>query len=290
MQKVSVLRSEGDVRKTVKNSIDLVGGLDVREGMNIIIKPNICNSRNPGGMVNTDLRVIKAVIDLIREKDCEITIVESDNISGTADKRLQESGYLTKFEEWDVNFINLSNDSYREYSIAGTNLRLPLTVLDADYFINIPKIKTCAHTLVTLGIKNLYGVFQRKKKDRLHKYLDSVLTFLAEKVRTDLIVVDGLTCMEGNGPVIGNPICLEIIVSGKNIVSVDSTCSRIMGYDPLLIPHIEKSSAKGIGPIKIEDIEIVGDDIDEIKTFFTPPYSLRANLRSLKSIRDIYFP
>jgi uncharacterized protein (DUF362 family) len=95
--------------------------------------------------------------------------------------------------------------------------------------------------------------------------------------------------MEGNGPVVGTPICLNIIVSGKNIVSVDSTCSRIMGYDPTLIPHIAKSSAKGIGPIKIEDIEILGDDIDEITTSFSTPYSLRANLRSIKSIRDIYF-
>jgi uncharacterized protein (DUF362 family) len=95
--------------------------------------------------------------------------------------------------------------------------------------------------------------------------------------------------MEGNGPVVGTPICLNIIVSGKNIVSVDSTCSRIMGYDPTLIPHIVKSSAKGIGPIKIEDIEILGDDIDEITTSFSTPYSLRANLRSIKSIRDIYF-
>jgi len=289
LYEVSVVKSEGDVRKAVRTSIDFVGGIEVEKGTNVVVKPNICNSKNPGGMVNTDLRVIEAVIELIRKKDCKITIVESDNISGTAEKRVYETGYLAKFEEWNIDFINLSNDDYREYPVAGTNLRLPLTVLDADYFINIPKIKTCAHTLVTLGIKNLYGVFQRKNKNRLHRHLDSVLTFLAEKVRTDLIVVDGLTCMEGNGPVVGNPICLEIIVSGKNIVSVDSTCSRIMGYDPRLISHIAKSSARGIGPIKNEDIEILGDDIDEIRASFTPPYSLRANLRSLKSIRDIYF-
>jgi uncharacterized protein (DUF362 family) len=289
LYEVSVVKSEGDVRKAVRTSIDFIGGIEVKKGTNVVVKPNICNSKNPGGMVNTDLRVIEAVIELIRKKDCKITIVESDNISGTAEKRVYETGYLAKFEEWNIDFINLSNDDYREYPVAGTNLRLPLTVLDADYFINIPKIKTCAHTLVTLGIKNLYGVFQRKNKNSLHRHLDSVLTFLAEKVRTDLIVVDGLTCMEGNGPVVGNPICLEIIVSGKNIVSVDSTCSRIMGYDPRLISHIAKSSARGIGPIKNEDIEILGDDIYEIRTSFTPPYSLRANLRSLKSIRDIYF-
>jgi hypothetical protein len=62
-----------------------------------------------------------------------------------------------------------------------------------------------------------------------------------------------------------------------------------MGYDPTHIQHIAKSSAKGIGPIKIEDIEIIGDDIDGITSSFSPPYSLRANIRSIKSIRDIYF-
>ena len=141
----------------------------------------------------TDFSLIKAVVDVVRENGNDLVIVESDNISGTAVSRMEKSGLMGYLDDWDVDFINLSQDRYKEYPVAGTSLRLPKTVLEADYFINLSKIKTCAHTLVTLGIKNLYGVFQRKQKGKLHKHLDEILPFLASTVRNDLIIVDGIT-------------------------------------------------------------------------------------------------
>lgn len=288
MNKVSVVKSCGDIKQAVRTSIDLVGGLPVRCGENVVIKPNICNSKNPEGMVNTDINVIWAVVELVKRKDCCVTIVESDNNNGTADKRVKESGYLSYFEDWGVDFLNISQDEYREYSVAGNMLRIPLTVLDADYFINLPKIKTCAHTLVTLSIKNLYGVFQRKNKWKLHRHLDEILPFLARILHNDLVVVDGLTCMEGNGPVVGNPRCLNVLVSGKNLISVDSICSRLMGYDPFNISHISLSAAQGLGAINLDNILVVGDDWKQLMAKFEPPFSLKATLRSIKTIRDIY--
>ncbi|MBD3205256.1 DUF362 domain-containing protein [Candidatus Bathyarchaeota archaeon] len=288
MQKVSIIRANDSTDIAVRTSAGLVGGLDINKDDTVVLKPNICNSKNPAGMVNTDIRVIESVVELVKEYGCEIKIVESDNISGTADRRVKESGYLDFFNELGVEFLNLSNDDFIEYSVADTILRIPLTVTEADYFINIPKIKTCAHTLVTLGIKNLYGVFQRRSKGKLHKYLDEILPFLASTIRNDLIIVDGLTCMEGNGPVIGTPRCLDVIISGKNLVSVDSVCSMIMGYNPGEIPHIALSAAKGLGPTSLDEIEIIGTDLGEFTDGFEPPYSLRATLGSLKSIKDIY--
>jgi uncharacterized protein (DUF362 family) len=239
-------------------------------------------------MVNTDIEVIGAVVELVKQMDCSVTIIESDNNNGTADKRVKESGYLTYFEDWGVDFFNISQDEYREFNIAGNMLRIPLKVLDAGYFINLPKIKTCAHTVVTLSIKNLYGVFQRKDKWKLHRYLDEILPFLARIIRNDLVVVDGLTCMEGNGPVVGNKRCLNILVSGKNPISVDGICSRLMGYDPFNISHIYLSASHGLGSIKLDDIHVAGDDWKQFITNFEPPFSLKANLRSIKTIRDIY--
>lgn len=288
MERVSIVRTSMDIEAAVRSSLDLIGDIEICSGESVVLKPNICNSKNPNGMVNTDPRIIQAVVKLVKERGGKITVVESDNISGTADKRVEESGYLDLFEQLDVEFLNLSQDEFIEYPVAGTKLKIPITVLDADFFINMPKIKTCAHTIVTLGIKNLYGIFQRASKGKLHKHLDKILPFLAEVIRNDLIVVDGLVCMEGNGPVVGNPRCLDIVVSGKNLVSVDSVCSRIMGYDPKDISHIALSSAKGLGPTEIDEIEVVGVDLKEFIDPFEPPYSLKATIRSLKSIRDIY--
>ena len=203
MNRVSVVWGVTDVDAAVRRSVDLLGGVSIKPSDHVVIKPNICNAKNPGGIIITDFRVIKAVVDIVRERAIEVTLVESDNISGSAEKRAKDSGFLKLCDEQDVGFLNLRHDDYEEYRVASAQLRLPRTVLDVAYFINLPKIKTCAHTLVTLGIKNLYGVFQRKQKGRLHGRLNEILPFLAKTVRNDLIIVDGINCMEGNGPVLG---------------------------------------------------------------------------------------
>ena len=276
-----------DVDAAIRRSVDLLGGVSIKPSDHVVIKPNICNAKNPGGIVITDFRVIKAVVDIVKERASDVTLVESDNISGSAEKRARDSGFLELCDELEVGFLNLSHDDYEEYPVAGAQLRLPRTVLDADYFINLPKVKTCAHTLVTLGIKNLYGVFQRKQKGRLHKHLNDILPFLAKTVRNDLIIADGINCMEGNGPVICNLLCLDMIVVGSNLASVDSILSRIMGFDPQDIPHIANSSKAGVGPIYLSEIDVVGDDWARYVRSFEPPYSLKATLKSVKSVKDI---
>ena len=287
MEQVSLVHV-ADVDLAVRESIRLIGGLRLDPDKQVVIKPNVCNAKNPDGMVISDFRVIKAVVDVVRENGNDMLMVESDNISGSAESRMEGSGLMSLLDEWDVDFLNLSHDDYTEYDVAGTTLRLPETVLNADYFINIPKIKTCAHTLVTLGIKNLYGIFQRKQKSKLHKHLDEILPFLAKTIRNDLIVMDGINCMEGNGPIVGNQVCMNLILAGRNVTAVDAVSSHLMGYDPDEISHIALTSKQGVGPIEMESIEVLGEDWRKYVQNFEPPYSLKATLKSLKSIREVY--
>jgi len=287
LNKVSVVKVS-DVEAAVKKGVELIGGSGLTGREDVVIKPNICNEKNPHGMVITDFNVLKGVIDLVKEAGSNITIVESDNISGTADQRIEGSGLREKLDEWGIPFQNLSQDSYEEHEVVGNTLRLPKTIIEADYFINVPKIKTCAHTLVTLSIKNLYGCFQRGDKNKLHKHLDDILPYLAENIPQDLIVVDGITCMQGNGPVIGTPRSLGIIVAGKNTVSVDTVCTSIMGYNPLGVTHITRSADLGLGEADINKIDLVGDDWRSFVCEFDKPYTIKSTLKSIKSIKDIY--
>jgi len=288
MSRVSLVWVGGDIESSVRRGIDLIGGLKVEKGRKVVVKPNICNPKNPQGMVITDFGIIEAVIKLARERGGDVTVVESDNIAGPAERRITDSGLMERLDALGVPFLNLSGDEYEVHRVAGVELELPRTVLDADYFINLPKIKTCAHTLVTLSIKNLYGVFRAAKKSVYHKHLNEILPYLAKTVRSDLIVVDGMTCMEGNGPTVGNPRRMGVIVAGTNTVSVDSFCSRLMGFNPEGIGHIANASRNGLGEIDAGKVEVVGDDWEGFVCRFERPYSLRATLRSIRTAKDIY--
>jgi len=289
MTRVSAVEAGKDIDEAVRRSVDLIGGLRLGGGEHIVIKPNVCNAKNPYGMVNTDLRVLEAVVGMVREKAGRITVVESDNISGTAERRMEGSGFLNLLEGLDVEFLNLSGDDYEAHEVAGVELRLPRTVLEADLFVNLPKIKTCGHTLVTLSIKNLFGVLQRRRKNRLHGRLDEVLPYLARTIRNDLIVVDGVTAMEGNGPVIGTPREMGVVVAGIDPVSVDAVCSAMMGFDPASIAHIARAHGMGLGELDPDRIDVVGDDWRRFAGEFERPYSLRATLKSVRTLGKVYF-
>ena len=185
---------------------------------------------------------------------------------------------------------SVSEDIYDVHEVDGKKLRLPKTALDAQYFVNIPKIKTEGHVDVTLSIKNLFGLPQRRKKSTLHGKLNEILPYLANTVRQDLIVVDGIVAMEGNGPLIGTPKELGIIVVGNNPISVDALCAKIMGYEPRDIKHLARAYDLGIGEIDIDRIEVLGDSWEKYASKFERPYSLKASVKSISSIRKVYFP
>ena len=288
MVKVSVVQAL-DVEKAVRESIQLLGGLGIPRGATVVLKPNLCNRRNPHRMVVTDPLVLEAVIKVLRENENRVLVVESDNISGTAEKRLEGLGLQGVLERWDAEFVNLSKEEdYREFELDGVALRVPELVLGADYLVNLPKMKTCGYTTVTLGIKNLFGVLMRKDKNKLHRHLDKVLAFLPSVVPTHLTIVDGIYCMEGNGPIVGSPVCMNLLVAGRNLVSVDAVAAWLMGFNPGEITHIAGCSSEGLGPADLGSIEVVGEEAQGLRRRFEPPFTLRSIAKSVKTIRDIY--
>jgi len=287
--RVAIVEVGDDVPWAVARGVELLGGLPLSGGERVVIKPNLCNAKNPDGMVTTDFRVIEAVIGLVRERTDRIVVVESDNISDTADARAEKSGLLELLDGLGVEFLNLSGDECEVHEVAGKKLRLPRTALEADCFINLPKIKTEGHVGVTLSIKNLFGLPARRKKSQLHTRLNEILPYLTKVVRNDLVVVDGIVAMEGNGPIIGTPRELGIIVAGTNPVSTDAVCSRIMGYDPLKVKYLANAHEMGLGEIDLDKIEVLGEDWRKLASEFERPYSLKATLKSVRTIRKVYF-
>jgi len=285
---IAVVKVGQDIDAAVNKAVKLIGGMKLEGNERVVIKPNVCNSKNPYGMVLTDFRIIEAIVRLVQTRTNKVAVVESDNISGSAEKRMSESGLLSKLEELDVEFLNLSKDEAETHEVAGVEIRLPKTVIDADYFINLPKMKTCGHTLVTLSIKNLFGILQRAKKNKLHRHLNEILPYLAKVVRQDLIVVDGITAMEGNGPVIGTPKSLGVLVAGLNPVAVDAVCTGIMGFDPAEVKHLARAHETGLGEIDLDGIDTLDVDWRGLAQVFERPYSLKATLKSIRSFGKVY--
>lgn len=291
VEKAAIVHVEKDVEVAVQKSIDLLGGLNFKHNASVVIKPNVCYHKNIENMIITDQRVLESIINMVKRKTKNVTVVESDSRSGTADERMTKSGIMDLIEKCDVKFLNLSEDDFEEREVAGLNVQIPKTALNADFFINIPKVKTCniEHTFITIAMKNMFGVLANKEKPKLHSKLMEILVFINHTIRQNLIVVDGIVGMQGLGPIQGTPVNLNLIISGLNPVTVDTVCCHVMGINPYAVETLWKAYKTGVGEVDINEIEVLGESVGDVKKKFNYPiFSTKNALDALKTSFKVY--
>jgi uncharacterized protein (DUF362 family) len=75
------------------------------------------------------------------------------------------------------------------------------------------------------------------------------------------VIADGITAMEGNGPLQGTPRDLGKIVLADDPVAADSTCARLMGFDPLQVRHLSDGS-RFLGNLRADRIAMLAEHVE----------------------------
>lgn len=284
---VSVIRigEEGDVTKAVREAVKLTRGLDqiISQGDTVLIKPNTKNMTPQGLGVNTDLRVVESLLDLVREQRPDrILIAEGaaypsgnwDTMAAFKAAGIIEMASQRKVELYDLNttesaMIDIPN---------GLTLKTFTTgkiVLDADVIINIPVIKTHVQTLASICLKNLaVGIAKKWEKKALHRSgLHKSIVDVYANIKTHFNIVDGIVGLEGDGPNVprGNPKPLGIILAGEDGLAVDAVSCTIIGIDPWDVTHLRLAAENGLGTIDLDEINVLGEPVEKIMNPFKKP-------------------
>ncbi len=150
---------------------------------------------------------------------------------------------------------------------------VPKRLMDADLFISLPKLKVNIFANVTLSVKNNMGLISKYQR-LLHHDVD-MHKMIADLylVRTpDLNITDAIIAGEGQGPMEATPVETGLIVAGRNGLAVDTVCCALMGYDSQKIEHLKLLNQKNIGPISLDEIELVNPALlEERKKIFKTP-------------------
>jgi uncharacterized protein (DUF362 family) len=217
--------------------------------------------------------VVEAIIKKLRELPVEVFVVESDATMTNADKAFEATGMKEMCQRNGVECVNLRHIEDRvKIDIPNgetlKSIKVPRIVTESAV-ISAAKLKTHVATKVTLGMKNMFGLLPDKFKGKFHaKGISKVIVDINTVLKPALTVIDGFVAMEGHGPTDGTPVKMDLIIAGKDVVATDATAARVMGFEPWEIPHIRKAHDKGLG--NIDDIEIVGAKLDEVKRVFQP--------------------
>jgi uncharacterized protein (DUF362 family) len=230
-------------------------GLRPSAGENWIVKLNLTYP-TPSAGVTTSLETVEGLALWGRDHGVRLELVESDggNRSHRAVDALASCGFVDLAKRYGGSVRSLTDEPWREVDLScgrhRFRLPLPPRLLDrgADRFVDLPVLKTHIFSTVTLGLKNLWGCIPDPLRMYHHHLLDRGLVGIAKALRPDLLVIDGRTALDGNGPINGKPVPARMMVVSDSLGAGDWEAAAAMGFDPASIRHLRNARDEGLVP------------------------------------------
>ena len=251
-------------------------------GKTVAIKPNLVFPWTADTGVTTDPEVVRFLVDQVLQSGArEVLIVEG----GLGGAKFQQCGYdFFNYYHPQVRLVDLNSVDHTLADVPGgmayQKLYIPSFLLDEDvFFISVGKLKTHFYTHATLSLKNLVGLapvpLYRFPPDIVasalhHRGISQAIVDLCLVRPIDFAVVDGVIAMEGDGPVRGTPVTMNLVFAGRNTVAVDR-----IGLLSTQIPqggviHLTYAAREGLGPTTVDEISVLGDSFSP-REFAWPP-------------------
>ncbi len=271
-------RYDGPLVNTIHDGLVACGVQPAQlRGKRVLLKPNLVEPTRLIPHMTTHPAVINAAAEVFRNWGATVTVGEAPGHVRDTEMALIESGVGEALRDAGLEFADLNYEEVQWRRNRGRlsplkGIYLPRSVLEADYVVSLPKMKTHHWVGITCSMKNLYGVLPGIKygwpKNVLHHagIPQTVVDINATLPRT-LAIVDGIDCMEGDGPIMGSLKQMGLVCIGQNLPAVDATVARIMGIEPSRVSYLSLAAGR-FGPIDEPSIEQRGEAWQELVSPF----------------------
>jgi uncharacterized protein (DUF362 family)/Pyruvate/2-oxoacid:ferredoxin oxidoreductase delta subunit len=211
------------------------------KGKKVLLKPNILSDNDPAKCVSTHPVVVEAMIRFMQTKGATVFVGDSPAIHWKG-FRAEKSGITSVCETTGATWVDFMVNPV-EKKINRRKIRIARIVDQVDLIISLPKLKNHELMYFTGAIKNTLGLLPGFSKAKQHGlYRDRIgfgefLVDLSEAITPDYFLMDGIMGMEGPGPgPKGIPFATAVLLGSTNPLVLDITASKIVGYNPIVIP------------------------------------------------------
>lgn len=158
------------------------------------------------------------------------------------------------------------------YQIYPEGIRLP-SFFRGRNIIHLPTVKCHIYTTITGAMKNAFGGLLNTRRHYTHSVIHETLVDLLaiqKEIHSGIFtVMDGTFCGNGPGPRTMIPVEKGLILASADSVAIDTVAAKIMGFDPFKIDYIKLAHEDGLGVGRIEEIEVLGEDISDMDFRFS---------------------
>lgn len=270
---------ETDVK--IKELITLMGGIGqfAKKGEKITLKANLLGAFPPEKAVSTHPEIVTTIGKMVKNEGAIPLIADSPGSGYKYNEATLKKLYATcgMYDAAGKAGIEVNMDiTYAEVSFPQGKLIKHLEVIkpitQADGVINLCKMKTHLFMSMTGAVKNNFGIIPGLSKIGFHAKLHDkdrfadMLLDLALYVSPRLSIMDAVLAMEGEGPgASGKPRHVGLLLASTNPLALDVVAGEIMGLNYNQNPVLMAAECRGLSPYRIEDVNIIGEDLLKLK-------------------------
>ncbi|NIM19650.1 MAG: DUF362 domain-containing protein [Candidatus Latescibacteria bacterium] len=200
--------------------------------------------------------------------------IENKTVVTDPVKGARHNLWFPVFEKYGCRFQPLTDVDWTVYKFKSKLLKLNdifpegieiPSIYPGSDILHLPTVKTHGHSVTTGAVKNSFGGLLKEARHYAHKYIHEVLVdllLMQKELHPNVFaVMDGTVAGDGAGPRTMVPKVKDVILASADSVAIDAVAAKLMGFDPMQIPYISMATDMGLGEGRVENIEIVGDDI-----------------------------
>ena len=284
MSKKSVvaLAHSKDMQENVTRVFDMLGGVTnlIEPNSTVVLKPNAGHAAPPEFAVCTHPETVRAVIREVRKANPKrIVIAESAAVGCDTMECYEACGIAKVAEEEGVELYDIKrekdliNVAVRGYRSNISHVKLPKLLLEAEHIINLPILKAHASMVFSGALKNIKGVVQDQVHTTMHRQnLTMAMMDVWSVCKPDLNIMDVMSAASGYSPHTPTPIELDCVMGSKDPVALDRIACELVGIDPDGVSYFKVADEVGLGTTDQENIEVVGDKIEDCYKKMWVPY------------------
>lgn len=246
--------STGDVERTVRRILADLGEERVYallRNKNVLLKPNLCIDYPPERGATTHPSVVEAMVRVCLDAGARVTIGDGAAV-GIRGNPGEATGMLDICRRYGLPFCDFNREEgvtvRLEDAYALFETKIARSYFEAETIVNLPVFKSNLLFMISGALKNMKGFLVGTEKHKPHILgVPKCVADVNRMLRQDLVVMDGLIGMMGDGPAGGEPANARLLIGGFDPVSVDSLALRLMGLDPDKVEMIRQCVRAGVG-------------------------------------------
>ena len=293
--KVAIVRYVEGAHNAAR-ALRLCDGLtDLRPGSSVLVKPNCVTGgppkKSPKGTV-TNVSLMAELIETLKEAGAgSITVGEGSivvkDMGASTGSAFAWAGISDLRSRYGIHLLDFNKGPYREFDFEGHKVKVAGAAFEADFFVDMPVLKTHSQTRVSLGVKNLKGCLSQTSRKLFHKRdLEQFVALLGHQIKVDLCLIDGIFGLS-RGPFGEGAIQLGLVIASRDMIAADMVGAEVMGIDCREVTHLRKLAEIKGHPFDLARLDVVGERLEDVRRALQWSHSWSEELLCAYDIRGL---